>query len=216
MASHSQAQTTNALLNKTDSVSYVIGTSITKNFKESDATINYQKLIQGINDALGGKEILISDTDKTHLMQSFQAEMSVKAQLKSQLAAQDNIAKGQDFLAKNKKNAGVVELPSGLQYKVIKEGTGAKAKLTDKISVHYTGSFITGEKFDSSVDRKEPLVIELGNLIKGWQEGIQLMAPGAKYMFYIPYNLGYGSQTKGPIPGGSALVFEVELLEIVK
>ncbi|NTW25815.1 MAG: FKBP-type peptidyl-prolyl cis-trans isomerase, partial [Lentimicrobium sp.] len=123
---------------------------------------------------------------------------------------------GDAFLADNKTKEGVVALPSGLQYKVIKEGEGENPKPEDVVEVHYTGTLTDGTVFDSSVERGEPIKFPLNGVIPGWTEGVQLMKPGAKYMFYIPSALGYGDKGAGPIPGGSVLIFEVELLSIEK
>jgi FKBP-type peptidyl-prolyl cis-trans isomerase len=127
-----------------------------------------------------------------------------------------NIADGEKFLADNKKRDGVQETTSGLQYEVITMGTGAKPSPTDVVRVHYTGTLADGTKFDSSLDRGEPAEFGVNQVIQGWQEGIQLMPAGSKFKFYIPYELGYGENGTGPIPPYSTLVFEVELLEIVK
>ncbi|MFZ0471532.1 MAG: FKBP-type peptidyl-prolyl cis-trans isomerase, partial [Bacteroidales bacterium] len=127
-----------------------------------------------------------------------------------------NIDEGEKFLAENKKREGMLETASGLQYEVITMGTGPKPAAEEVVKVHYTGTLADGTKFDSSVDRGEPAVFGVNQVIKGWQEGIQLMPVGSKFKFYIPYELGYGEQGTGPIPPYSTLIFEVELLEIVK
>ena len=122
---------------------------------------------------------------------------------------------GEKYLADNAKKDGVISLPSGLQYFVIKEGTGKKPKATDKVKCHYEGFLIDGTVFDSSVQRGEPAVFPLNGVIAGWTEGVQLMAEGAKYRFFIPYNLAYGPQGAGAaIPPYAALIFDVELIEI--
>ena len=123
--------------------------------------------------------------------------------------------KGKAFLAENKKKEGVIETASGLQYKVVKMGTGPKPHETDKVKVHYHGTLIDGTVFDSSVERGEPIEFPLNGVIKGWTEGVQLMPVGSKFIFYIPSDLAYGDRDAGPtIKGGSTLIFEVELLEI--
>jgi len=127
-----------------------------------------------------------------------------------------NIDDGEKFLAENKKRDGVQETTSGLQYEVITMGTGVKPSPTDVVRVHYAGTLIDNTTFDSSVDRGEPVEFVVNQVIQGWQEGIQLMPVGSKFKFYIPYELGYGENGTGPIPPYSTLVFEVELLEIVK
>lgn len=125
------------------------------------------------------------------------------------------IAKGRDFLAENKKRPGVVETASGLQYEVITEGTGKKpSSANSRVTTHYTGMTIDGKVFDSSVQRGQPLSFGLNQVIRGWTEGLQLMTVGSKYKLFIPYELGYGERgAGGAIPGGAALIFEVELLD---
>jgi FKBP-type peptidyl-prolyl cis-trans isomerase FkpA len=122
---------------------------------------------------------------------------------------------GEDFLAGNKSKEGVKTTPSGLQYKVLKEGKGAKPKATDVVKVHYRGTLVDGTEFDSSYKRGEPIEFPLNGVIKGWTEGVQLMTPGSKYQFFIPSELAYGEEGRPPtIPGNSALIFEVELIEV--
>lgn len=137
-------------------------------------------------------------------------------QAKMQTTSETNKAKGQAFLAENKKKPGVVETPSGLQYKIIKNGNGPKPKFTDSVTVHYAGTLINGTEFDSSYKRNSPATFGLQQVIAGWTEGLQLMNVGSKCMLYIPSDLGYGDNGNPRIPGGSTLIFEVELLDIIK
>jgi FKBP-type peptidyl-prolyl cis-trans isomerase FklB len=123
---------------------------------------------------------------------------------------------GKKFLAENKKRAGVIELPSGLQYEIINSGTGEKPKATDTVKAHYAGSLINGQEFDNSYKRGEPLQIPVGGVIQGWVEALQLMPVGSKWKLFIPSDLGYGDRgAGGSIPGGAALIFDIELIEIV-
>ena len=123
---------------------------------------------------------------------------------------------GKKFLAENKKRPGVVELPNGLQYEIIKQGTGEKPKATDTVKAHYAGSLINGQEFDNSYKRGQPLVIPVSGVIQGWVQALQLMPVGSKWKLYIPSNLGYGDRgAGGAIPGGATLIFEIELIEIV-
>ncbi len=136
------------------------------------------------------------------------------ANMKAEQAAA-NLAAGQEFLAANKLKAGVTELPSGLQYEVIKEGTGAKPTVNNKVTCHYHGTLVNGTIFDSSVQRGQPATFPLSQVIKGWTEGVQLMAMGSKWRFFIPPHLGYGDrQVSATIGPNSTLIFEVELLGI--
>ena len=144
----------------------------------------------------------------------FLNEYVMLAQIKE---AEKNQKASEAFLEKNKKEAGVITTESGLQYKVVKEGTGAKPTLEDRVKVHYTGTTMEGKVFDSTSGRKEPAELGLKQVIKGWQEGIQMMSVGSKYIFWIPSNLAYGAQGAGrDIKPNSALKFEVELVDIVK
>jgi FKBP-type peptidyl-prolyl cis-trans isomerase FklB len=130
---------------------------------------------------------------------------------------QPTIDEGEKFLAENAKRPGVIKTPSGLQYEVISEGTGERPTAEQTIKIHYDGTLINGRKFDSSRDRGEPIVYPLSQLIKGWIEGVQLMKVGSRFKLFVPYYLGYGEQGSGEnIPGGSTLIFDMELIEIVK
>jgi FKBP-type peptidyl-prolyl cis-trans isomerase FklB len=126
-----------------------------------------------------------------------------------------NLAAGKKFLDENKKRPEVKTTPSGLQYEVLVEGTGPKPKATDKVTVQYRGTFLNGTEFDSSFKTGQPVTFALNGVITGWTEGLQLMSVGSKYKFYVPYNLGYGMYDYNSIPGGSTLIFEVELLNVV-
>ncbi len=146
---------------------------------------------------------------------SYQAEYMTKKQAEQEAQAVDNIAAGKAFLAANAKKEGVVTLASGLQYKIIKKGTGKQPTINDKVKTHYHGTTIDGKVFDSSVDRGEPASFGVSQVIRGWQEGIPLMKEGAKYILYIPQELGYGMQSpSAAIPAGSTLIFEVELITV--
>lgn len=167
---------------------------------------------KGMIDSKNGKNTLDETSAQGYVMtymQKRQAEM-----MKKQFGK--NIDDGEKFLAENKKRDGVKETTTGLQYEVITMGTGAMPGPTDVVKVHYTGTFIDNTTFDSSVDRGEPVSFGVNQVIQGWQEGIQLMPAGSKFKFFIPYELAYGEPGAGPVPPYSTLIFEVELLEIVK
>lgn len=137
--------------------------------------------------------------------------------MNNQNAAKENIAKGEAFLAQNKTQEGVIETASGLQYQILAEGDGSvHPKASDTVTVHYHGTLIDGTVFDSSVERGEPIAFPLNRVIKGWTEGVQLMVEGEKTRFFIPSSLAYGNRSAGKIPGGSVLVFDVELISIDK
>nr|WP_255578584.1 FKBP-type peptidyl-prolyl cis-trans isomerase [Chitinophaga sp. sic0106] len=194
-----------------DSVSYGIGLSIAENIKAQDmGNVNVAMLSRAISDVL---------KKNPQLLTKEQADMSISnylQQLKAEKFAK-NREVGEKFLAANKTKPGVVTLPSGLQYQIIKEGDGAKPTLNDKVKTHYHGTLIDGTVFDSSVERGEPISFPVSGVIKGWTEALQLMPVGSKWKLFIPADLAYGDRQAGPKIGpGSALVFDVELLEIVK
>ena len=217
-----------ALKDHKDTLSYSIGYNIGNNVKSNvlrdSLNISYDVLIAGLRDALTKASGLISQDviqkEMTNLSQELMAKQQAKQkedEAKMKVVAEGNKVKGAKFLDDNKKKEGVKTTPSGLQYKVVKEGTGKKPKETSTVKVHYTGTTIEGKKFDSSVDRGQPAEFPLNGVIKGWTEGLQLMTVGSKYMFYIPSELAYGDRQMGQdIQPGSVLIFEVELLDIVK
>lgn len=198
------------LSNALDSLSYALGMIDATFFKSQGVdTISYALMNKGFDEVL---------KDKKTLLTSQQADMTVREQLQAFMRkkSQAAIEEGEKFLAENKKRDGVKVTPSGLQYEILKLGTGPKPADTSTVKVHYEGFLINGKKFDSSRDRGEPISFALNQVIKGWTEGVQLMPVGSRFKFYIPYTLGYGEQGAGSsIPGGSALIFDVELIDIV-
>ena len=203
------------LKNNADSISYLIGADISHNLKNNSINVIPDILFKGFLDAIEGKDTLvINKAKKDELLARWQMEMMKKQQAESSKKAEENKKAGEKFLELNKNVSGVKVLPSGLQYKVLKEGSGPHPKATDKVKVHYHGTLIDGTVFDSSVERGQPISFGLNQVIKGWTEGLQLMQPGAKYIFYIPSDLAYGDREMGKIPAGSTLIFEVELFEI--
>jgi len=193
----------------TDSLSYSLGVIIAQNVKQQGIEgINADRMAKAIDDVLGDKSLEISIEQSNEIFGQYAQQMKMKKH-------EGNKKAGEDFLAMNKSKAGVKVTASGLQYEVVKPGTGPNPALTDKVKVHYHGTNISGEVFDSSVDRGEPISFPLTGVIKGWQEGVQLMPVGAKYRFYIPYDLAYGERgSGGKIAPFSALIFDVELLGI--
>lgn len=199
-----------------DSISYFIGVDISNSFKQTGLDINFDVLSAALKDGYEGKDKFDQET-KQRVQKILMEIVSEKrtAQMKAQ--SDQNSTAGKKFLEENKKKPGVKTTASGLQYEVIKEGNGPKPKATDNVKVHYTGTTIDGKTFDSSVDRGEPVEFPLNGVIRGWTEGVQLMTVGSKYKFYIPAELAYGEQGAGQaIPPGATLIFEVELIDIVK
>jgi FKBP-type peptidyl-prolyl cis-trans isomerase FklB len=201
------------LKTRIDTISYIIGGQIGSNFKRNDLEITIDKFIDGIKAGMKGVDTVFTKAEVDTIMKRFQEEMMAKMQAEKGKKAGDNKSKGAAFLEENKKKPGVTVLPSGLQYKVITQGTGNHPLAIDTVTVNYNGTLIDGTTFDSTKDGK-PATFPLNRVIPGWTEGLQLMQPGAKYMFYIPSELGYGDREAGPIPPGSVLIFEVDLLFI--
>jgi FKBP-type peptidyl-prolyl cis-trans isomerase FklB len=193
-----------ALKNLNDSVSYAIGMSVAKFYS--------QQGIKNLNSTVVAKAINDVFSKKTELLTEEQANLCVMRFLNPNLFK--TVEEGEKFLAQNKTRSGVKTTASGLQYEVIKEGNGPRPKATDTVEVNYLGTLINGTEFDNSYKRGSSISFPLNGVIRGWTEALQLMPVGSKYKLYIPYQLAYGMNDSGPIPGGSVLVFEVELLGI--
>ena len=197
-------------------ISYSIGADIGSNFKRQEIDINPKALAAGLADALAGKTEL-TEAEMKETMNNFRTEMMAKMQEKQKAAVEKNQKDGEKFLAENAKKEGVKVTASGLQYKVIKSGTGKTPKSTDTVKTHYHGTLIDGTVFDSSVDRKEPATFPVNGVIPGWTEALQLMKEGDKWQLTVPSKLAYGEQGAGGKIGPNAtLIFEVELLSIEK
>ena len=199
------------LKNATDSFSYAIGFEAATYYKTQGATfINAALVKKAIEDVYEKKKLSLTPE---------QSSMTIQQKLMNYMSNKVSMTKeeGKKFLAENKKRSGIVELPSGLQYEVIKQGTGPKPKATDTVKAHYAGRTISAkEDFDNSYKRGQPLVIPVGGVIQGWVQALQLMPVGSKWKLFIPSDLGYGDRgAGGAIPGGSVLIFEIELIEIV-
>lgn len=199
--------------NDVDSMSYALGMNVGTDFAKNLKNIpggksNIDLIVKGFATAMKGDSALMKMEDATKYFRDYIA--------KAQTAETDKKKQeGKQFLTENMTKEGVKTTASGLQYIVLKQTEGAKPQATDSVTVHYTGTLIDGKKFDSSVDRGEPITFPLNQVIKGWTEGVQLMSVGSKYKFFVPYDLGYGEQGAGQvIPPYSTLIFEVELLAI--
>lgn len=194
-----------------EKLSYALGMVIGHNLKNMSVNeINATDFAAAVSDVLAGKTTQLNDAEAQQIVNTF----IQKQQEEMGKAVRED---GERFLAENAKKEGVTVLPSGLQYTVIKEGNGAKPLATDRVKCHYEGTLPNGTVFDSSYKRGEPAVFPLNGVIAGWTEGVQLMNEGAKYRFFIPYHLAYGERGAGQaIPPYAALVFDVELIEVVK
>lgn len=200
-------------LNAEDSLSYALGVANYEYYKKDSLPINAKMFAKGMTDASKSKAVM-NDTSSSAFVVKYMQDREL-AKLEKQYASK--IEEARKFLGDNSKAEGVVTLPSGLQYKVITKGTGATPGPNDVVRVHYKGTTIDGAKFDSSYDRGEPARFRVSNVIKGWVEGLQLMQEGSKYMLYIPCELAYGERGAGSIiKPFETLIFEVELLEVIK
>lgn len=198
-------------------VSYALGLGIGRQLQDlCGEDLNLEDFAQAVKDIYTGGELAIDEIEGQQMVIEYLQRRD--AEKKAEQAAAGEVAKkeGEDFLKENSKKAGVVTLPSGLQYMVIKEGTGRSPKATDNVKCHYEGTLIDGTLFDSSKKRGEPTTFPLNGVIKGWTEGVQLMKEGATYRFFIPYDLAYGANGAGSaIPPYAALIFDVELIEVL-
>lgn len=192
-----------------DSVSYGLGVSIGENLKQNGLEgINTEMFSKAMQDVMAGKQTALTAQEADQIIRNYMmAEQSKKSEAAS--------AEGKAFLEKNKAKKGVITLPSGLQYEVIKEGNGPKPALSDQVTTHYHGTLIDGTVFDSSVERGEPATFPVSGVIAGWTEALQLMPQGSKWRLFVPSNLAYGDRgAGGKIGPGATLIFEVELLSI--
>lgn len=199
-----------------DKLSYALGIGIGSQLAGMGAKeLNIDDFAQAIKDVISGAGLKVDNAEAQTLVQNFFQEQEAKQQAAAAEAGKAAKAAGEAFLAENGKKEGVVTLPSGLQYQVLKEGDGKKPSATDQVVCHYEGTLIDGTVFDSSYQRNQPATFGLNQVIAGWTEGVQLMQEGAKYRFFIPYNLAYGERGAGAqIPPFAALVFDVELIEV--
>jgi FKBP-type peptidyl-prolyl cis-trans isomerase FklB len=199
------ATSTTILKTKDDSLSYAIGLSVANFYKQQGIKLNTVMVTRALNDIVTQKKPLLTDD---------QANLVFMCHSNPQICK--NVTEGESYLVKNKKNTNVKTTASGLQYEVVTQGTGMKPGSVDTVTVNYKGTLLNGEEFDNSYKRGQPISFPLNGVIRGWTEGLQLMPVGSKYKFYIPYQLGYGLNDMQAIPGGSVLVFEVELLDVKK
>ena len=204
------------LTTEKEKVSYMVGMDLANGLSQIKGEVDINIVIEAMKTQLAGGKALMTVEESQAVRQSFMQKLQAAQQAKSAELAGKNKAEGDKYLAANKTKPGVKTTASGLQYSVIKEGTGKKPTAESTVKVHYTGTLLDGTKFDSSVDRGEPSQFPLNGVIAGWTEGLQLMSVGSKYKFVIPANLAYGDkQTPGPIGPNATLIFDVELLEIL-
>ena len=200
-----------------DKVSYALGIGIGHQLANMGGSeLNIDDFAQAVKDVLAGNELKIKSSEAQQIVQEFFTQQEQKINQQRQEAGKMHKEQGEKYLAENAKKDGVITLPSGLQYQVLKEGNGKKPSAKDQVKCHYEGFLIDGTVFDSSVQRGEPAVFGLQQVIAGWTEGLQLMQEGAKYRFFIPYRLAYGEGgAGGAIPPFATLIFDVELIEVL-
>ncbi len=213
-ASVALAQEETSEMTEVQKISYAIGINMGASLFDSEFAVDTDLIQQGLLDGLNDAEPKMSEEEIIAALTSFQKQIVAKQQEKTEMASKENRETGAAFLAENGARDGVMTTESGLQYEVLEAGDGAKPGPDDTVKVHYTGTLIDGTKFDSSVDRGEPATFKVNQVIAGWTEALQLMPAGSKWKLFIPTDLAYGDRAGGPIPAGSTLVFEVELIEV--
>ncbi|HKI97615.1 MAG TPA: FKBP-type peptidyl-prolyl cis-trans isomerase [bacterium] len=215
VAGQAYAQDKGPLKTDQDKVSYSIGLSVGHNLKQQDIPVEPDKFMLGLRDALGGGKQLLTDKEVKEVLFAFQMDRRAKAKAAHDKEATENKKKGEAFLAANKKKKGVHTTASGLEYKVIKQGTGATPKPDSLVTAHYRGTLLDDTVFDSSYDRGQPAQFPVSGVIPGWTEALQLMKVGSKYRVWIPPDLAYGERgAGGKIGPNETLVFDIELLKV--
>ncbi len=204
-----------ALTTEKDKTSYAIGLNIGKSLHRDSVDVDPNILLQGLKDALAGGKTLLTDDEAKAAMVALQNDVRKKQEEKMQQVGETNKKEGEAFLAANKTKEGIVTLPSGLQYKVLKEGTGPKPSASDSVVCNYRGTFLDNTEFDSSYKRGQPATFPVSRVIKGWTEALQLMPVGSKWQLFVPSELAYGQRGAGTDIGPNAtLIFEIELVSI--
>jgi FKBP-type peptidyl-prolyl cis-trans isomerase len=197
-----------------DKLSYIIGVQIGTDLKSQSVDVDPVIVNRGLQDSISGKALLIGDQEAKEIIAAYQKERAGKMAEEKKKLGEKNKVEGAAFLTENKKKEGVKTLPSGLQYKVIKEGTGKTPKATDTVVTQYKGTLIDGKEFDSSYKRGEPATFPVNGVIRGWTEALQLMKEGSTWQLVVPPELAYGDQGAGPIGPNATLIFEVELVSV--
>jgi FKBP-type peptidyl-prolyl cis-trans isomerase len=204
-----------ALKTKKDKASYAIGVSIGKSLQRDEVNVDPAIILRGMKDALAGGKLLMTDDEAKAALTELQQMARAKQEAKAKVAGQENQKEGEAFLSANKSKPGIVTLPDGLQYKIVKQGDGPKPTAADTVECNYRGTLINGKEFDSSYKRGQTATFPVGGVIKGWTEILQMMPVGSKYQVFIPSELAYGPRGAGADIGPNAtLVFDIELVSI--
>lgn len=215
-ASAASAGDTPAFKNQKEKTSYGIGVGVARDFKLRGVDLEVDVFLKGLKDELSGSKLLMTEKELDATMDAYAHELRLKQEQADKLAAEENRKAGKAFLAESAKKEGVVTLPSGLQYKVLKEGKGDKPTEADAVTINYRGTLIDGTEIDSSYRKAEPAIMKMTGIIPGLMEALKLMSPGAKWQIFIPSELAYGNRKVYQIGPNAALIFEVELLSIAK
>ncbi|AHE66750.1 FKBP-type peptidyl-prolyl cis-trans isomerase N-terminal domain-containing protein [Legionella oakridgensis] len=217
MSTAMAATDASSLTTDTDKLSYSIGIDLGKNFKRQGIEINPQAMVQGLQDGISGNKQQLTEEQMKDVLTKFQRDLMTKRTAEYNKKAEDNKKKGEEFLEQNKSKEGVVTLPSGLQYKILKAGDGQKPVKEDTVTVEYTGRLINGEVFDSTEKNGKPASFKLSQVIPGWTEALQLMPAGSVWEVYVPSDLAYGSRSVGgPIGPNETLIFKIHLISVKK
>jgi FKBP-type peptidyl-prolyl cis-trans isomerase FklB len=195
-------------------ISYSVGYQVGGDFKRQNLTVNPELLLKGIQDALNGNEQMMNKSEMQNILVDLKKKIVASEQEEKKKEAEKNLSEGKKFLSKNEKKRGVKTLKSGLQYRILKKGSGASPKPTDMVTLHYKGNLIDGKEFDSSYKRGEPATFRADSCIRGWAEALQMMKEGAKWKLFIPADLAYGERGAGVISPNSTLVYNLELISV--
>jgi FKBP-type peptidyl-prolyl cis-trans isomerase FklB len=199
---------------QTDKLSYAFGINLARDLQRQKSSLNVDLLMRALTDALAGNKLSMTDEEVATMVKTFDVEQKQGLQHARMMLSERNMREGNAFFAENAKKEGVVTLPSGLQYKILKKGDGKTPTLEDVVLCNYTGKLLDGTEIDSSYKRNEPMSVPVKGVIPGWMQALQLMPVGSKWQLFVPPQLAYGDKAGGPIPPYATLIFEVELLSI--
>lgn len=217
MSSVIAAPDASTLTSDKDKLSYSIGADLGKNFKAQGIDVNPEVIAKGMQDGISGAQLILTEQQMKDVLSKFQKDLMAKRTAEFNKKADENKSKGEKFLAENKAKSGVVVLPSGLQYKIVTAGTGAKPTKTDAVTVEYTGHLIDGTVFDSTDKAGKPATFQVSQVIPGWTEVLQLMPAGSTWEVYVPASLAYGPRSVGgPIGPNETLIFKIHLISVKK